>query len=359
METDQLTQIVAEAGLSGAVRVDVGGRSASAAGGFADRAHRIPNTPDTRFAMASGCKAFTALVVMTLVERGELALATTARTVLGDDLPLVDDRVTIEHLVTHRSGIGDHVDEELDAPIVDDTGNVPSIVRVDALDTEEAYVPVLAPLPMKFTPGERFGYCNSGFVLLALIAGRVSGVEFPDLVQQIVFDPAGMTDSAYLRSDRLPGDAALGYIDDELRTNVFHLPVRGTGDGGAYTTLADMRRFWDAVTTGAIVAPDTFTSMIEPTTVDASDGLSYGRGFWIDPARRTVSVHGFDAGVGLVSTRASDDRFTLTVVANTNRGAWPMSETLLDRLAAPSDERRDQGLVASLIARRSRLGSDP
>ena len=55
--------------------------------------------------------------------------------------------------------------------------------------------------------------------------------------------PAGMADTAFLRSDELPGRAALGYLDDDgLRTNVLHLPVRGNGDGGVYTTAADVAR---------------------------------------------------------------------------------------------------------------------
>src|SRR4051812_26526485 len=80
--------------------------------GLADRAHAIPNTVTTRFAIASGTKGFTALTVMRLVESGLVDLDTTARSVLGSDLPLVDDRVTVEHLLAHRSGIGDFLDEE-------------------------------------------------------------------------------------------------------------------------------------------------------------------------------------------------------------------------------------------------------
>ena len=88
---------------------------AAAAYGMADRARGIPNTVETRFGVASGAKGFTALTVMRLVESGHLTLATTARSVLVDDLPLIDDAVTIEHLLTHTSGIGDYiVDGEFD-----------------------------------------------------------------------------------------------------------------------------------------------------------------------------------------------------------------------------------------------------
>ncbi len=75
-------------------------------------AHAIPNTVATLFATASCTKGFTALTVMSLVEDGTLELTTTARSVLGEDLPLIADDVTLEHLMAHRSGIGDYVDED-------------------------------------------------------------------------------------------------------------------------------------------------------------------------------------------------------------------------------------------------------
>src|SRR5262249_39690301 len=101
-------------GFSGVVRVDRGDEVELAkAYGLADRAHGIADTLDTQFAIASGAKGLTALTAMTLVEDGTLSLATTARSVLGSDLPLIGDDVTAEHLLAHRSGIGDYLDEEV------------------------------------------------------------------------------------------------------------------------------------------------------------------------------------------------------------------------------------------------------
>jgi len=111
--------VASETGFSGAVRVDVpdavdrpGPGPLTWAFGLADRRHGIENQIDTRFAIASGTKAFTALTVMSMVESGLLALDTTARSVLGPDLPLIDDAVTVEHLLAHRSGIGDYLEEQ-------------------------------------------------------------------------------------------------------------------------------------------------------------------------------------------------------------------------------------------------------
>ena len=97
--------IAADVGLSGVIRVDVdGGLAVQRAYGLAHRGLGVPKTVDTQFAIASGSKGLTALAVMSLVEGGELGVDTTARSVLGDDLPLIDDRVTVEQLLAHRSG---------------------------------------------------------------------------------------------------------------------------------------------------------------------------------------------------------------------------------------------------------------
>lgn len=110
--------------------------------GLADRAHEIANTVDTVFAIASGTKGFTALTVMSLVQDGALSLSTTARSVLGGDLPLIDDAVTVEHLLAHRSGIGDYSfrsvsdpEERYTATVVSNTSESawPVIERLDEL----------------------------------------------------------------------------------------------------------------------------------------------------------------------------------------------------------------------------------
>ena len=239
-------------GLSGVIRVDLDGRLAvQRAYGLAHRGLGVPTTVDTQFAIASGSKGLTALTVMSLVEGGELGLDTTARSVLGADLPLIDDRVTVEQLLAHRSGIGDYLDEDE----LDDNNDYVLTVPVHELATTEQFLAVLDGHPMKFEPGERFNYCNGGYMVLALLAERASGVPFHDLVDQRVCRPAGMTDTSFLRSDELPGRAAVGYLDDEgLRTNVLHLPVRGNGDGGIYTTAADVHALWDALFAGRIVS---------------------------------------------------------------------------------------------------------
>jgi CubicO group peptidase (beta-lactamase class C family) len=228
----ELDSIASRTAFSGVVRIDRADRTEVAkAYGLAHRGFEIPNEVDTRFAIASGTKGLTALAVVSLIEDGLLELSTSARSVLAQDLPLIDEGVTIEHLLSHRSGIGDYLDEEA-AP---ERSEYLMPVSVHELATTEDYLAVLDGHPTKFLPGERFAYCNGGYVVLALIAERASGMPFHDLVRERVCEPAGMRDTEFLRSDELPGRAALGYltIDGIWRTNVFHLPVRGNGDAGS------------------------------------------------------------------------------------------------------------------------------
>jgi CubicO group peptidase (beta-lactamase class C family) len=312
---------------SGVVRVDRSGTIELAkAYGLADRRHGIPNTIDTQFGIASGTKGLTALAVVSLIEDGSLELATTARSVLGEDLPLIRDDVTIEQLLSHRSGIGDYFDEDAIEQVTDYVLPIP----VYELATTEAFLAVLDGHPQVFPPGERFAYNNGGYIVLALIAERTSGVPFHELVRRRVCEPAGMGDTEFLRSDELPGRAALGYLTaDGSRTNLLHLPVRGSGDGGIYSTAADVSSLWSAFFAGRIVSGDWVTEMVRARSEVPSESLRYGLGFWLHPSGDVVELHGYDAGVSFRSTHDPASATTRTVISNTSEGTWPI-ETLLD-----------------------------
>jgi CubicO group peptidase (beta-lactamase class C family) len=315
-------------GFSGVVRGDRASETLlSAAYGFADRAHRIPNTVETQYATASGTKTLTALAVMALVERGTLALDTTARSLLGDDLPLVADDVTVEHLLAHRSGIGDYFDEDAVTDITDHVMPVP----VHELATTEQYLTVLDGHETRFPAGERFSYNNGGYVVLALLAERASGVGFHDLVRTLVCEPAGMVDTAFLRSDELPGRAAIGYLTaDGLRTNVLHLPVAGSGDGGAYSTAADLHRLWEALHAGRVVSPETLADMLRPHSDWPEENSRYGLGFHLHAATDTAWLEGYDAGVSFASVHRRSSATTYTVISNWTDGAWPIVRAISD-----------------------------
>jgi CubicO group peptidase (beta-lactamase class C family) len=318
----ELDELAAKTAFSGVVRVDRGDDVLiETAWGLADRRWGIPNTVDTLFGIASGTKGLTALTIVSLIDEGVLSFQTPAREFLGEDLPLIRDDVTVEHLLAHRSGIGDYYDEEL----VTDFDSFELPVPVNKLATTGDYLVVLDGHPTKFAPDERFAYSNGGYVVLALIAERASATRFHELVVQRVCEPAGMGDTGFFRSDELPERTAVGYVDD-ARTNVFHLPVRGSGDGGIYTTVGDMRALWTSVFAGRIVSIEWTEEMVRSRS--DSGPLQYGLGFWLDSANGLVRLHGADAGVSFVSThdRRCDD--TRTVVSNTSEGASPIARHL-------------------------------
>jgi CubicO group peptidase (beta-lactamase class C family) len=314
----EVDRVAVDTGFTGVVRLDEAGTTVfERAYGMAHRGLGVENTVDTRFAIASGTKALTALAVMSLVEDGTLDLSTTARSVLGADLPLIDDAATVEQLLAHRSGIGDYYDEDTDVSL-----SVPA----QTLDTTESNLSVLDGFPQKFPPGTKFNYNNGAFAVLALVAERASGVPFPDLVAQRVCAPAGMVDTAFLRSDEPDRRTALGYLDTEgLRTNVFDLPVRGTGDGGSYTTAADFHALWRAFFAGRVVSPNWVDEMVRPRSVrEQAPFLRYGLGFWLHASSDVVIVMGGDPGVCFWTQCDPAGAAVRTVIGNTATGGRPI-----------------------------------
>jgi CubicO group peptidase (beta-lactamase class C family) len=328
METDIFASVdrrARETGFAGVVQVDRGGETLFAgAYGLAHRGWQIPNRLDTRFQLASAAKGFTALAVASLIESRQLALDTRVRSLLGEDLPLIDDEVTVEHLLAHRSGIGDYFDESGD---IDMTAYVMP-VPVHQLACAEDYLAVLDGYPQVLPPGEQFAYCNGGFVVLAIIAERAAGQPYHDLVHDRVCQAAGLVDTAFLRNDESNERLAEHYLTDVgLRTNVLHLPVVGVGDGGITSTAQDLHTFWQALFAGEIVSPDLVAQFTRVHTEDAEE-RSYGLGFWLEQGGPGVMLEGYDAGVSFRSLHDPTAALTATVMSNTTDGAWPITREL-------------------------------
>lgn len=336
LDPHALRAAIDEEPFSGVVSVDVGDTSAwLTAHGLADRSSETPVTGSTRFAIASGSKAFTALAVMRLVEDGALTLETTARSILGADLPLIDDAVTVEHLLGHTSGIGDYLDEDDERELSEVFLEVP----VHALASAEAFLPLLAGIPAEAAPGETFAYSNSGYVLLAIVLERVTGRGYHDVVQELVLDPAGLAETGFPRTDELGSDHARGYVfDDGMRVNTLQLPVRGNGDGGASTTAADVHRFWLALFEGRIVSTATLARMIAPRSYDEDEGMRYGLGFWLNETGTPVALEGCDSGASFRSVHHPETGTTATVLSNTADGAWAVARVLADAVAALDED---------------------
>ncbi len=295
--------------------------------GLANRTTGTPVTAETRFATASGSKSMTAIAVGALVEDGTLALETRVRDLLGDDLPLIDDGVTVRHLLSHTSGIGDYLDE--DADDYDPTGYVLSRPVQEYL-TAADFLGDLDGHPQAFAPGARFAYCNGGYLVLALIAERASGTGYHDLVRTRVLEPSATTRSGFFRSDSLPFDTATGYLDvDDDRSNVFHLPILGGGDGGMYTTAADTHLIWTALLEGRLVSPSMVEQLLSVQAQVPDYAGGYGFGFWLhrSEGRLLPTMQGEDAGVSFRSRHV--DGVTRTVLSSTADGAWDMWDVLM------------------------------
>ena len=332
LQTD-LETLARECGFSGVVTVSrAETRLAALATGLADRANEQPIDLETRFALASVTKGPTALTVASLIESGELAAHTTLRSLLPDALPLVDPSVTIEQLLAHTSGIGDYLDEAELGDIDDYVMTVPVHRLVGPMD----YLPMLDGHPQKAVPGSTFAYNNSGYVLLAIAIELATGRGYHEVVQERVLDPAGMRDTSFARTDQPVARAAHGYLENG-RTNVLHLPVRGAGDGGLWSTASDLERFWQRLFDGQILPLSVVERLVAPHSDVPTERRRYGLGFWLSADRDTVMLEGMDAGI---SCRTAHDRtsgITYVVLANTSSGAWPLARLLDERLPSMAD----------------------
>ena len=325
LDAATLDDAVAAQSFTGVITVHIDGqRTFERCEGFAHRALHVPMTAATRIAVASGSKAFTALAVMRLVEDGAVRLEQPVRELLGDDLPLIDSRVTIEHLLTHTSGIGDYLDEGGWEP-----ADYVLTVPVHTLTTAAAFLPLLGGHPQAFAPGERFSYCNGAYVVLAVVLERLTGSTYHDVVRRLVIEPAGLEHTDFLPLNDLPADAALGYIDnDGDLVNTLHLPLLGNGDGGVFTTADDVHRFWLALLDGRIVTPESVELMTRPRHDVPEERRRYGMGFWLHRTHPALILEGYDAGASFRSTHLVGSCTTVSVMGNSTSGAWPVVSAL-------------------------------
>ena len=302
--------------------------------GYADRTEKIENTVDTRFGIASGTKGFTALAIAKLIEEGKLAFETHAVDCIGIELPNVSPDVTISHLLSHTSGVGDYLDEE----VIEDFDNLTLSVPWSDLKRLQDYVPMFVDLKMKFEPGVRFSYSNGGFILLGLIVEAVSGKRFRTFVEEAIFEKSGMDDSGFFSMDQLPEGTALGYIesDDGWRTNEESLPIIGGSDGGVFSTVRDIQRFWNSLFRGDIVSLDIAETLLRPFTKVGEGGEDwYGRGFWSyvrGDGEPVYYLEGCDAGVSFKSLVKRSEYIVMTVMSNTSDGVWGIAKLMGNKL---------------------------
>jgi CubicO group peptidase (beta-lactamase class C family) len=295
----------------------------SKAFGYRDVRNRLNNTTDTRFAIASGTKLFTALGIGVLIDQGVISLATTMEEIDREYTGFIDKQATILQLLTHTSGIYDYYDEEIEQDYEHFSVEIPWYT----LETPSDYYPLFKGKGMKYRAGERYSYSNGGYVFLGLLIEKLTGALYRDFARDRVLQPAGMNRSGFYAFNDLPENTANGYLKDRRTTNIYQLPVRGGGDGGLYTTTDDLRAFWDSLFSYRILSQELTTTYLETHSVlDPTTGYGCGVFKRLDDSR--FAIMGGDAGVGFTSWYFVQDRLTINILSNITNGDEEMKEVV-------------------------------
>ena len=299
--------------------------------GYRNQSEQLENMMDTAFGVASGTKLFTGLAICMLIEQGKLHLEDKLWDVLPFDLGQIDKRVTIHHLLTHTSGIGDYLDEEADD--YDETSEELAKTYPLYLWVELSYyLKMITPLPKKFEPGARYGYSNAGFILLGLAVEAVSGKSYRQFVTDEIIIPLKLRRTGFYRMDALPLNTAVGYMEDQngkWKTNMFTLPIVGGSDGGIFTCAEDMDTLWRALYERRLLSEGMSEAMLSPQ-VRRGNEKSYGLGVYrIDRNGKTAHYAiGCDAGVHFFSIYFPEHKLSATALNNTEYNIFPLMDML-------------------------------
>ena len=174
---------------------------------------------------------------------------------VGDHLsgfaPEVADQVTVRHLLTMTSGMGDYWNEEWDA-------------RWSTIKTVDDLMDLIRKIPLDFEPGSSKQYSNAGYAVLGAIVAAVTGQTYYDYVREHIFEPAGMKDTDSYEMDQIVPNLAIGYTTNrsespyngnELQNNLFVHSVKGSPAGGGYSTVDDLVRYAEALRANQLGGP--------------------------------------------------------------------------------------------------------
>jgi len=294
---------------SGVVRITQGDRELFAAVyGLASRQWRVPVTLLTRFDTASLTKLFTAVLTLQLIDAGEFSLNTPVIPYLKLEDTSISPAVTVLHLLTYSSGIGDDTEEEAGEDYADLWKAKPNYSVTEAID----FLPQFAYKLPNFPPGGGCRYCNCGYILLGLMIEKTTGTNYRDLIRERIFSPVGMADSDFFHMEWTTERVAEG--SDPLRNeegavvgwkkNIYSFPPIGTPDRGACVTAADLDRFLHAVRNGRFLSKEMTQRFFTPQIhYQDRDGwtMKYGLGmcFCVQPDGHVVCCQkeGYNAGV--------------------------------------------------------------
>ena len=258
--------------LNGAVLIAEAGKVIYQKGfGYANMDSKDPLKPKSNFRLASVSKQFTAMCIMMLEEQGKLNYGDNFQKYIPE---LKYEGVTIRHLLWHTSGMPDYIDlmsEHWDPDKY--------YVNDDVLKLMTKYLP-----EKHFEPGERYEYSNTGYVLLASIVERVSGVSFKEYVQQNIFDRIGMSSSVIPIGKKEFEEMANRVYGYDMTENGGHVDndynhYNAYGDGGIYSNLIDLFKWNEALYTEKLVKQETLKEAFKPYVLNNGFVGDYGFGW--------------------------------------------------------------------------------
>jgi CubicO group peptidase (beta-lactamase class C family) len=250
----------AEQGFSGTSLVVVRGETIFSQGyGMADRAEKVANGPDTAFDFGSIMKDLTAAAIFQLDAEGALSVDDPLSTFFPM-APADKAEITVLQLLQHRSGLREYHDTEGD---------------FEPLTREQAREAIFAQ-KLRFAPGTREAYSNSGYTLLAHIIEIASGDRFTDYIEKTLLEPAGMNstgfygDSLWNDVDTAIGYGAKRFQDNDPASWIYTWAL--VGNGGLVATAPDLARWLSALHDGRVLHPDAYDAYseqyLEPTAVE-------------------------------------------------------------------------------------------
>ena len=268
--------------------------------GLADVKSNAPARPETVFRICSVSKQFIATGITLLAQGGQLRLDDPISKYL-EGTPETWKPITIRHLLTHTSGI-----------IREAPGFDPFKIQSDADVVRSAY-----SRPLRFAPGEKWEYCNTGYFALAEIIRRVAGRPWSEYLSEKVFKPSGMnTTFPTNTTESLPNRAA-GYTDNDNPKPASDWPALRPS-GAFLSTVLDLAK-WDAVlNTDKILSESSRRQMWNPVKLNNGTSYPYGFGWQLGDNRGRKLVHhsGGMPGFRAKFARFVDDRLTIIVLMN-------------------------------------------
>lgn len=291
--------------------------------GMANLELAVPIAPATVFRLASITKQFTAVAILMLMEQGRLALHDPL-TRFFPDYPTHEHTITVEHLLTHTSGIRSYTDMP----------EWPPLWRKDFAVQE--LIDFFKQQPIQFAPGERWAYNNSGYVLLGAIIEQVSGLSYAQFIQQQIFEPLGMRQSYYDQPTRIISKRAAGYQKGpDGYTNAEYLSMTQPYAAGALASTIDDLARWDAaLSSDALLQTATLERAWTPYRLRDGSLTDYGYGWRLSEwqGRRTMEHSGGIHGFATYALRMPTEGVFVAILSNHPDG--PSTELLALKIAA-------------------------